>query len=136
MGASAVSTELQIPLLTRISREGGTCIDRLLHTDRHNNILCVGAFTVQGSLWMTISDHSPIWGHYVLPVVHDSINTPLVTVAQREFVELPLNDKEIGKRFAEDMDTWLSMRQYGRMDLKLARSFTDYQLCPRASPSV
>ena len=106
-GAYDVFTALKLPLVARSSGDGGTWIDHLLHTDVYNNIFCVGAFTVQGSLWITISDYSLIWGHYVLPTVHDSTNTPLVTLAPREFVEIPLNGKDLGQRFAEDMDSWL-----------------------------
>ena len=103
-----MATALKLPLLTRITREGGTWIDHLVHTDRQNNILCVGTYTIQGSLWMTISHHSLVWGDYVLQTAQDSINTPLVTVAPREFVEPPLNDNEHEKRLAEDMNSWLT----------------------------
>ena len=75
---------------------------------RHNNIQCIGAYTVQGSTWLAISDHLPLWAHDVLPSVHAPTATPLAKVAPREFIELPLTDKEIGMRFAADMDKWLT----------------------------
>ena len=56
---------------------------------------------------MNISDHSLIWAHYVLPSVRAPTTTPLVKVAPREFIELPLIDEELGKRFEADIDTWL-----------------------------
>ena len=43
----------------------------------------------------------------VVPSVHDSINTPSVKTATREFVEFPLNDQVIGQRFGEELDKWL-----------------------------
>ena len=54
---------------------------------------------------MTISDHSLFGANYVLPSVHAPTITLLVKLASREFIELPLTDKELGKRFAEDMGT-------------------------------
>ena len=100
-GPYEVAKTLSLRLLTRATSEGGTWIDHILRTDRQNNIKCTGAHTVEGSAWMTISDN-------VLPSVHAPITTPLVKVAPREFVELPLTDETLGKRFAEDMDTWLA----------------------------
>ena len=117
-GPLAVATTLKLQMLARVTSEGGTWIAHILHTDRHNNIHCIGANTLQGSEWMTISDHSLIWTRYilhsvhastttllakVLPSVHASTTNPLVKVASREFIELPLTDKE-RNAFVADMD--------------------------------
>ena len=95
-------------MLTRVTSEGGTWIDHILNTDRHNNIHCIGAFTVQGSARISISDHSLIWAHYIFPSVHASTTTPMVNVGPRKFIELPLTDKEIEMCFAADMDKWFT----------------------------
>ena len=86
--------------MTSATIEKGTLIDHCLHTDCQQNIPYVGVCTVLGSAWMIILDHSLIWAHYVLP----SVQTPLVKVAAREFVELPLTDKALGKRLTEAIE--------------------------------
>ena len=82
-GQYEVAMTLKLQLLTRVTSDGGTWIDDILHTDRQNKIHCIGAHTVQGSAWMTISDHSLIWAHYVLPSIHAPTTTPPVKVAPR-----------------------------------------------------
>ena len=69
---------------------------------------CFGVFTATGAAWATASDHQPLWGRYVLPSMHDSIQPPLVKTAAREFVELPLTDQVLWQRFAKELDEWLA----------------------------
>ena len=110
-GPYMLAATLQMQLLIRVTSEGCTWIDHILHTDRHNNIHCTGAHTVQGSAWLTISDHSPIWADYLLPSGHDPTTTSRMKAAHREYIELPFTDKEKGKRFEEDMNTcWVTKR--------------------------
>ena len=57
---------------------------------------------------MATSDHSLTWAHYALPSVYGPTTTSVVKVTPREFIELLPTDKVLGKRFAEDVDTWLT----------------------------
>ena len=45
-GPYEVAKTLNLQLLTRVTIEGGIWIDYILHTDRQNNIKCIGVHTV------------------------------------------------------------------------------------------
>ena len=71
----------EFSIVTRSNIKGGNWIDHILHFSRQQNIDCVGIYTAIGAAWATVSDHHPLWARYVLPSVHDSIDTPSVKTA-------------------------------------------------------
>ena len=91
-GGYELAQRQEFPIVTWSNFKGGHWIDHILHFSRHQNIECVGVYTAIGAAWATVSDRHLLWGRYVLPSVHDAINTPSVKTAVREFVELPLNE--------------------------------------------
>ena len=107
--ADELAHSQHFPIVTRGNACGGNWIDNMLHFCRHQNMECVGVFTATGAAWATVSDHQPLWGRYVLPSVHDSIQTPLIKTAVRGFVELPLTDQVLGQRFAKELDEGLAI---------------------------
>ena len=98
-----------VPLLTRVAADllRGRWIDHIIHRpNQHLEWKAVAVVT--GSVWADVSDHRPLICRYSLHHHTPDEEPGATALSHIEYVELPLRNKPVCKRFSEELTRWMT----------------------------